>query len=378
MTAAAIVRSADETAVQSLMQTIAADAAPAWQRSAMLRGAEVTLLAAAMPGGGGGGRGAGTGTAPDARPGSRSGPGGAPAFARTEPAAPRAANVRALKLGREPALMALAAQDKGEFGTRAAAVLARVAWPGKPPAADAAPPLTAEEQQRFEAGREVYQSLCSACHQPDGAGRENVAPSLIGSDAGAGRPRRPGPHRAQRQGRTRRLDAATRIGPHRRPGCGGTHLHPARVGPLRQRDRAGDGWRGAVRDQRPHTAVDRRPNCSSSGPAAAARGTEPGGGGRRLVAMQIVQDLAYGARLLLRHRGFTAAAVATLCARHRHQRRRPDDRRHRRLSSAALWRSLPPGEDLRQRRRARHRRHGPARLSGHPGAEHRIRSDRGR
>jgi mono/diheme cytochrome c family protein len=188
MTAAAIVRSADETAVQGLMQTIAADAAPAWQRSAMLRGAEVTLLAAAMPGGGGGGRGAGTGTTPSARPGSRSGPGGAPAFARTEPATPRAANVRALKLGREPALVALAAQDKGEFGTRAAAVLARVAWPGKPPAADAAPPLTAEEQQRFEAGREVYQSLCSACHQPDGAGRENVAPSLIGSELALGAP----------------------------------------------------------------------------------------------------------------------------------------------------------------------------------------------
>jgi mono/diheme cytochrome c family protein len=43
-------------------------------------------------------------------------------------------------------------------------------------------PLTAEEQQRFVAGREVYQSLCAACHQPDGRGRENVAPSLIGSE----------------------------------------------------------------------------------------------------------------------------------------------------------------------------------------------------
>ena len=88
MTAAAIVRSADETAVQNVMQTIAADAAPAWQRSALLRGAEVTLLAAAMPGGGGG-RGAGAGAAPDARPGGRAGPGGAPAFPRTRCRRPR-------------------------------------------------------------------------------------------------------------------------------------------------------------------------------------------------------------------------------------------------------------------------------------------------
>jgi len=183
MTAAAIVRSADEAAVQNLMQTIAADAAPAWQRSALLRGAEVALLAAAMPGGGGG-RGERGANPPDMRPGGRQGPGGAPAFARTEPAAPRAANVRALKLGREPALTALALQTSSDLSSRAAAVLDRIVWPGKPAAA--VTPLTAEEQRRFEAGREVYQSLCAACHQPDGSGRENLAPSLIGSEFALG------------------------------------------------------------------------------------------------------------------------------------------------------------------------------------------------
>ncbi len=183
MTAAAIVRSADETAVQRLMQTIATESIPLWQRSALLRGAEVTLLAAAMPGGGSG-RGANA-TPPDARPGGRAGPGGAPAFPRTEPGAPRPATVRALKLGREPALTALAARDKDELAPRAAAVLDRIVWPGKPTAA-AAVPLTAEEQRRFETGREIYQSLCAACHQPDGAGRENVAPSLIGAEFALG------------------------------------------------------------------------------------------------------------------------------------------------------------------------------------------------
>ena len=42
--------------------------------------------------------------------------------------------------------------------------------------------LTAEEQQRFDAGREIYQTLCAACHQPDGRGREQLAPSLVGSE----------------------------------------------------------------------------------------------------------------------------------------------------------------------------------------------------
>jgi mono/diheme cytochrome c family protein len=61
-------------------------------------------------------------------------------------------------------------------------VLARLTWPGKTDTAPAAAPLTAEEQQRFNAGRELYQSLCAACHQPDGRGREQLAPPLVGSE----------------------------------------------------------------------------------------------------------------------------------------------------------------------------------------------------
>ena len=41
--------------------------------------------------------------------------------------------------------------------------------------------MTAEEQQRFDAGREVYRNICQACHQPDGRGQEKLAPSLVGS-----------------------------------------------------------------------------------------------------------------------------------------------------------------------------------------------------
>ena len=73
--------------------------------------------------------------------------------------------------------------EGGDLGKRAAAVLERVGWPGKPGmAADTAAPLTGAEQQRFEAGQVVYKTVCEACHQPDGRGREKLAPSLVGSE----------------------------------------------------------------------------------------------------------------------------------------------------------------------------------------------------
>jgi mono/diheme cytochrome c family protein/glucose/arabinose dehydrogenase len=193
MLAATIARGAQDASVQNLFQWVAQDARTGWQRSALLRGVEVALLGAAMPGGGGrGGAGVAAGRAADARgnteAGARGGPGGSPAFPRAGAArggGRGAGTVTALKLTREPALVALAARDRGELGQRATTVLARVAWPGKPVDAIVTP-LTADEQQRFAAGREVYVTLCSACHQPDGRGREHLAPSLIGSEMALG------------------------------------------------------------------------------------------------------------------------------------------------------------------------------------------------
>jgi len=67
------------------------------------------------------------------------------------------------------------------LGARAAALLGRIEWPGKPGAAAAVTPLTADEQRRFDAGRELYLSLCQACHQPDGRGREKLGANLVGA-----------------------------------------------------------------------------------------------------------------------------------------------------------------------------------------------------
>lgn len=205
MLAATIVSAGQDAVIQRLFDAVAQTERPAWQRSALLRGAEVTLLGVAAPGTGPGrgrGRGAPAADAPcPTCPGGRAGPGGASAFPRTrgaaadppagegEPAAAAPARGRgrgaarpALKLTREPALAALAATNSGELSTRAKELLARLEWPGKPGMAAAAKPLTAAEQARFDAGRTVYQTLCQACHQANGRGVDKLAPSLIGSE----------------------------------------------------------------------------------------------------------------------------------------------------------------------------------------------------
>ena len=194
MTAATIVRGGQDSRLQEVFTLVADGARPAWQRAALMSGAEAALLGAAMPGGGGGGRGAGRGAqqAGATAPGGRGGPGSSPAFPRgaapgRSASTPGTAAISAVALSREPALVALAGnKDADPFAPRASALLARLTWPGKPGAAPAAAPLTAEEQQRFVAGREVYQTLCAACHQPDGRGRELVAPPLVGSEFALG------------------------------------------------------------------------------------------------------------------------------------------------------------------------------------------------
>ena len=178
----------------------ASDAArPAWQREALVRGAEVALLGAAMPGAAGRGRGAGRAATPGpcpTCPGARGGPGGGYAF---RPAAPAGASTAAgrggrgaggpmLRLPAEPnALVALAAESD-PLGARAARVLEHVVWPGKAGAPPAVSPLTVQEQASFDAGEQVYKNLCQACHQADGHGQEKMGANLVGSPLATGAP----------------------------------------------------------------------------------------------------------------------------------------------------------------------------------------------
>jgi mono/diheme cytochrome c family protein len=184
MLSATIVRSAQEDTVHDLFARISGTKAAEWQRSAVLRGMEIALLGVAMPGTAAP-RVAISQTANPAPcptcPGGRAGPGGAYAYPRppADPGASGRGGAR-VRLNREPvALTALRAPDPLEGRLRA--VLARVSWPGKPGDAGLLPPLSADEQRRFDAGREIYKSMCQACHQADGRGQDKLAPTLIGA-----------------------------------------------------------------------------------------------------------------------------------------------------------------------------------------------------
>ena len=212
MVSATIVRAGQEASIQTTLAMVADATRPAWQRSAVLRGAEVALVPnTPMPGTARRGAApsitataAGTPGAPcPTCPGGRAGPGGAYAFDDMRlPAAATSAISRGARAGgpggrgagggrgrggptlqivREPAAFAALAGGSDTLASRAANVLARIEWPGKPGAANPVTPLTAVEQQRFEAGREVYRNICQACHQPDGRGLARVAPPLVGS-----------------------------------------------------------------------------------------------------------------------------------------------------------------------------------------------------
>jgi mono/diheme cytochrome c family protein len=181
--AATIARSGQESAVVEVFQRTADASSPDWQRAALLRGAEVALAGAPMPGTVTAVR-AASATAPcPTCPGGRAGPGGAYAFARPAdwPAAGGRSNAPVLRLTREPKPLTDLAAATGDLGTRATALLARVSWPGKAGDAAAPRPLTAAEQQQFDRGREVYRNICAGCHQPDGRGLDRIAPTLIGS-----------------------------------------------------------------------------------------------------------------------------------------------------------------------------------------------------
>ena len=139
---------ADEASVQDLFRKIVDEVRPMWQRSALLRGAEVTLLSAAMPDPAAatehrGARRSGGRRGHDPRPiqDRHEAPargatvaGSSPAFPGTRPRDPngRPAPSGPLRLRQEPALVAFAARDEGPLRPRVTALLERVEFPGKP------------------------------------------------------------------------------------------------------------------------------------------------------------------------------------------------------------------------------------------------------
>jgi mono/diheme cytochrome c family protein/glucose/arabinose dehydrogenase len=185
MLAATIARAGEDATVQTLLARAADPGAASWTRAAILRGLEINLLGAAMPGNPAG-RGASTVSTGKPLPcptcpGGRAGPGGAYAFARPPDwPSSQSRSGPELRLNREPRAFAALAAGTDSLSPRASAVLAKIVWPGKP-GTTAVAPLTADEQQRFEKGRDIYRNICQGCHQPDGRGQDRLAPPLVGS-----------------------------------------------------------------------------------------------------------------------------------------------------------------------------------------------------
>jgi mono/diheme cytochrome c family protein/glucose/arabinose dehydrogenase len=186
--AATVVKGARDQPVQDVLQWVTEDSRPAWQRQALLGGIEAALLGTPLPGSPAARTPPPAATA--AAAGGRGGPGGARAFPDPTPgrggaaAGGRGRGGTTVALTREPGALSALASAGGEMGPRVASVLERLTWPGKPAAPGAAPPatpLTQAQQELMTGGQAVYTSLCIACHQEDGRGREKVAPTLVGS-----------------------------------------------------------------------------------------------------------------------------------------------------------------------------------------------------
>lgn len=175
MLTAAISKGRNPAAAQKLLELAADTKRDGDQRQALLRGIDYGL--SPMRGGGGrpvtlGGGGGGGGVAiPVATGGGRAAPVPPLAFPR-EPAA-----LKSLLADKTPEIIAIAKRIAG-----------RVTWPGKLDTLPEAPKLSAEEEKRFAAGQQLYGSVCAGCHQPDGLGKEKIAPALVQSQLATSNP----------------------------------------------------------------------------------------------------------------------------------------------------------------------------------------------
>jgi mono/diheme cytochrome c family protein/glucose/arabinose dehydrogenase len=166
MLAAAVAKSGDVAAVQRAIDMIADASQPEWERTALLKGLDAGLPAR----GAGGGRGRGGGGGGGGLPG-LSTPGGRVALTPG----------RGVSLPGEPTGLTALAGGNDAMALLAKNVSAKLDWPGRPAPVVTAPPLTAEQQKRFDAGAEIYKNICMGCHQEDGRGKDKLGANLVDS-----------------------------------------------------------------------------------------------------------------------------------------------------------------------------------------------------
>lgn len=166
MLAGAISKARNPAATQKLLDLAADAKRESEQRLAILRGVDFGLSPSGRSGGG--------------RPATLGGGAAAIPVAATAPGRPPA--VPPMAFSREPAaLTALLKDSSTDLATIAKRIASRVTWPGKPDLPPEVAKLTPDEEKRFAAGRDVYNQICAACHQPDGLGKEKIAAPLVQS-----------------------------------------------------------------------------------------------------------------------------------------------------------------------------------------------------
>jgi mono/diheme cytochrome c family protein len=172
MLAGAAAKSRDVGQLQKLIASATDTKQPAPLRLAMLNGAATGLSGA------------------DARRNSGSVAGGRAGGLGDLFVRPRAA-VKPAALPAEPVALTTLANDSGEMGKAAKAVVDDLIWPGKPVPPAPKNNRTPEEDALFKAGAGVYATNCAGCHQDQGQGAPRVAAALAGSKIVTGRPDMP-------------------------------------------------------------------------------------------------------------------------------------------------------------------------------------------
>jgi len=172
MLAGAATKGGDKAAVQQIIAAAADTAHAEPQRLALLHGLEAGLIGNARN----------TGALVSATGAAAAAGAAAPGNAGNFGGRGRGGQSTGRQFTEEPTALTGLAAGTGELATVAKQIVARISWPGKPaPAGPVVAPLTPEEQTRYAAGAEIYKNICIACHQPDGQGKEHVAPPLVGS-----------------------------------------------------------------------------------------------------------------------------------------------------------------------------------------------------
>ena len=93
----------------------------------------------------------------------------------------RGAGPQNLALPTAPVAVAKLAAGSCELADVSKQIVPRLTWPGRPAPAVETQRRTAEEETRFNTGKDLYAKSCAGCHQAEGLGSGNLGAPLVGS-----------------------------------------------------------------------------------------------------------------------------------------------------------------------------------------------------